>query len=209
MTSIAEEFGASAGAKLSFSQKELDGMVHEAVVKESEQLLRLALAVGGSPLGLSNSKHRLSPLGDTILNNKPALARILLAAGASVDDAVYPNSATPLMLTVIHQAHEIMDDLIARKALLNKTDNKDRTALIIAAQLVDDVAVEKLLAAGADAGLVARDGRTALAIVQDMLKAEGALTDQGVVSAKRIVALFEKYAPSNKPALRGRTPGMQ
>ena len=108
---------------------------------------------------------RSDPVGPLLnlpaANGSLACARVLLAAGAPVDDAD-PSGLTPLMCAA-HQGHEEMVRLLLEAgASLEQRDQEGYTALMFAANEGESDCVCALLEAGADVNATDREGSTAL-----------------------------------------------
>lgn len=98
-------------------------------------------------------KRRFEPLID-----------LALAAGATVDDPAqdYRGSERSLLHAAIAAAdHAMVDWLLAQGPRLETWDRFARTPFLVAARMSDVSTMEKLLAAGANAGAVDRFGQTA------------------------------------------------
>jgi uncharacterized protein len=95
------------------------------------------------------------------------VARLLLDHGVDVN-AHYGHNLTALMWAAGHSSEagtkdiaEVMTLLIERGALIDERDDRGRTALMIAAELDHEAAVDLLLAHGADKSLKDNQGKTA------------------------------------------------
>ena len=111
------------------------------------------------------------------------VVRRLLDAGVDVN-AHAGNELTPLMWAAGHDegvgaaaVDRVVDVLLTHGAALDATDNRGRTALMIAAALGDGSTVALLLQRGADRTLKDKDGKTALDLaandeVRERLKAK-------------------------------------
>src|SRR5581483_11237407 len=112
----------------------------------------------------------------------PAVVRLLLDHGVDVN-ARYGNDLTTLMWAAgysdeagVKDVVEVMTMLLDRGARIDDTDNRGRTALMIAAELNHAVAVDLLLARGADKTLKDKEGKrasdlTSLTALRDKLAA--------------------------------------
>ncbi len=112
----------------------------------------------------------------------PAVVRLLLDHGVDVN-ARYGNDLTTLMWAAgysdeagVKDVVEVMTMLLDRGARIDDTDNRGRTALMIAAELNHAVAVDLLLARGADKTLKDKEGKrasdlTSLEALRDKLAA--------------------------------------
>ncbi len=97
------------------------------------------------------------------LHGHAEIAELLLHAGAELD-ARDLHGVTPLMEAARAGSNRVLQRLVFRKPNPDFTDQTGRTALIIACQSrqANDETVSLLLTLGADAGIVAKDGRRAI-----------------------------------------------
>lgn len=136
----------------------------------------LAVISGGNPdnaevAALIAAGASLEETADDLSHRTPLLAAcstgrceeaaaLLLKAGAN-PEARNKNGATALMSAVLMKNEEMVDLLIAHKAKIDDDGFKGMTPLMWAANLGARGIVRKLLAAGADADIVSRQGKTA------------------------------------------------
>ncbi|HTB20553.1 MAG TPA: ankyrin repeat domain-containing protein, partial [Bryobacteraceae bacterium] len=92
-------------------------------------------------------------------NRKAALAQI--RAGADVN-AAQPDGTRPIHWAVYKVDHELLDELIAKKAKVEVANQFGSTPLAEAAKLADARMVKALLDAGARPDTPNQDGETAL-----------------------------------------------
>lgn len=184
-------------ARLTFTQGELDDMVEAALESESENLLRLALATGGNPDGAAGTL--LTPLVNAAEDGKTGMMKLLLDHDAHIDLPGRPSGVTALIQSVVFHRYEGITLLLARKANPDKQDGRGRTPVLVAAELLDGLAIEMLLKAGANPATPDNTGMTPLGIVKKKA-ASGLLTQSGEKEAKRIIALLEAaLAPKQSP----------
>jgi ankyrin repeat protein len=95
------------------------------------------------------------------------VARLLLDHGVDVN-AHYGHDLTALMWAAGHSSEagtkdiiEVMTLLIDRGARIDERDDRGRTALMVAAELNHEAAVDLLLSKGADKSLKDKQGKTA------------------------------------------------
>ncbi|MDR3387436.1 MAG: ankyrin repeat domain-containing protein [Rudaea sp.] len=97
------------------------------------------------------------------LHQHADIARVLLEAGAQID-LLDAHSTTALMEAARAGAHDVLDVFADYRPAVDMVDAFGRSALIIASQSKQacEVTVRRLLALGADRGLVAADNRRAV-----------------------------------------------
>jgi uncharacterized protein len=131
-------------------------------------ILRLLLDAGLDPRG--NAVEQYSPLCMAARGNRAECVRMLLAAGAHLEETDTVSRATPLMLAAEALAVESVDVLLAHGANPNARDHKNCTPLMYAVMLGDPEVVEivrALVRAGADTELVNDHGQTFWDITED------------------------------------------
>jgi len=112
-------------------------------------------------------------------NGNPQAVQVLLESGVDVN-ARYGNNLTELMWVAGHEdgagtndVADILTLLIDHGARLDDQDNRGRTALMIAASLGHEKAVEILIARGANKGVHDKEGKTAMDLsANDALRVE-------------------------------------
>jgi hypothetical protein len=110
------------------------------------------------------------------------IVKILLNAGANVNEQAGDRLSTALIDAVAGRHHGIVKDLLARGANVNLKSRDGQSALIIAVGINDEVAAELLLKAGANAD------------EPDNLGASGRKY-AGLFNHPIMVSLFDTYAP--------------
>ncbi len=131
----------------------------------NEALVRLLIDRGADPkLGDATGK---APICYAVARGYGKVVRVLLDHSIDVN-ARYGNDLTALMWAAGHEdaagssdVADVIGLLIDRGARLNDQDNRGRTALMIAASLGHENAVDLLLAKGADKALRDKSGKTA------------------------------------------------
>lgn len=114
----------------------------------------------------------LAPLHAAALGDRLEVARLLLAAGAPVDERAGDLGATPLILAA-RRGHERVCTLLLRHgaSVKARTQLDGYTALHWAAERGHAEVVAALLDAGADVNEPTRDGRTALVLATNLDRA--------------------------------------
>lgn len=150
--------------------------IEAAAYMGNEMLVRLLLAKGADPKRTDATGK--GPLCYAVARGFTSVAGALLDQSVDVN-ARYGNDLTALMWAAGHDdgagsndIGDVITLLIARGARLNDQDNRGRTALMIAASLGHEKAVEVLLAHGADRSMRDKSGKTAadLAVNDDLRK---------------------------------------
>ncbi len=113
----------------------------------------------GSPIDERNYFKRTA-LKEAIIRNKRDIVKILIEAGANVNDEAY--GWTPLGLAITCAGEEIFKDLIVAKADYSERFGNGKTLLIAAAGLGRKDIVEVLLDLGADINATDDNGSNAL-----------------------------------------------
>jgi ankyrin repeat protein len=108
--------------------------------------------------------HGHPPLYHAILSGSLTTVHALLEAGAHTNDE-YRNGWTPMMIAAREGDHEIGNALSSRGAIPDKSGADGLTPLHVAAMCGSRVFYKWLIAAGANAGLRDRRGRTAKQVV--------------------------------------------
>lgn len=131
----------------------------------NEAIVKLLLANGGDPR-LKDATGK-GPICYAAARGFTKIASLLLDHSVDVNTR-YGNDLTALMWAAGHEdgagtsdIADVLRLLIARGARLNDQDNRGRTALMIAASLGHQRAVEVLLAHGADRALRDKSGKSA------------------------------------------------
>lgn len=139
--------------------------IEAAAYMGNESLVRLLIQKGGDPERIDATGK--GPLCYAVARGFTKVANELLEHRIDVN-ARYGNNLTALMWAAGHDDGAGSDDvadvitlLISRGAHINDQDNRGRTALMIAASLGHQRAVEVLLAHGADRTLHDKSGKTA------------------------------------------------
>ena len=106
--------------------------------------------------------YQRTPIFEAVQFDRKDLVQALIIAGANVSHAD-TSGFTPLMMAAanVRSDGEVLDMLIRAGAQLDAQNYQGLTALMIAAGSAERVLVEKLVAAGANATLRDRAGRTA------------------------------------------------
>lgn len=150
--------------------------IEAAAYMGNEAIVRLLLTKGADPQTADTTGK--SPICYAVGRGYLKIARVLLDHSVNVN-ARYGNDLTVLMWAAGHEdgagssdVADVMELLIARGARLNDQDNRGRTALMIAAALGHEKAVDVLLAHGADRTIRDRQQKTAadLAATDDLRK---------------------------------------
>ena len=110
--------------------------------------------------------EKLTPLMVASVYGRLELMRVLLAAGAKVNQANV-DGGTALMTASVRGQVEAIRVLLAAGAQVNQADADGLNALILASQFGRVQAFTALLAAGADPRLVATNGASALGVAQN------------------------------------------
>ena len=137
-----------------------------AAFKGNDRIVETLLAHGADPkLRDSTSKAAMVYAASRGFDD---IVQRLLEAGVDAQER-YGNELTALMWAAGHYdgvgaaaIERVVDLLLAHGAGLDATDNRGRTALMIAAALGDVATVDCLLRHGADRALKDKDGKTAL-----------------------------------------------
>jgi uncharacterized protein len=139
--------------------------IEAAAYMGNEPLVRLLLDKGADPKTADATGK--APICYAVGRGYANVARVLLDQSIDVN-ARYGNDLTALMWAAGHEdaagssdVADVIALLIDRGARLNDQDNRGRTALMIAASLGHEKAVDVLLAKGADKGLRDKAGKTA------------------------------------------------
>jgi ankyrin repeat protein len=164
------------GADVNFPGRSGLTPVEAAAYVGNEALVRILLEKGADPKRTDATGK--GPLCYAVARGYSKVAALLLAHSIDVN-ARYGNDLTALMWAAGHEdaagssdVADVLTLLIDRGAHLNDQDNRGRTALMIAAGLGHEKAVDVLLARGADRGLRDKTGKTAadLAANEDLRK---------------------------------------
>lgn len=139
--------------------------IEAAAYMGNESIVRLLLDKGADPNNTDATGK--SPICYAVGRGYTKVARVLLDHSVNVN-ARYGNGLTALMWAAGHEdgagssdVADVIELLIARGARLNDQDNRGRTALMIAAALGHEKAVDVLLAHGADRTIRDRQQKTA------------------------------------------------
>lgn len=155
--------------------------IEAAAYMGNEPLARLLLDKGADPKKADATGK--APICYAVGRGYANVARVLLDHSIDVNTR-YGNDLTALMWAAGHEdaagssdVADVLALLIDRGARLNDQDNRGRTALMIAASLGHERAVDVLLAKGADKGLRDKTGKSAAD-----LAANGALRKKLAIS---------------------------
>lgn len=139
--------------------------IEAAAYMGNEPLVRLLLDRGADPKKADATGK--APICYAVGRGYANVARVLLDHSIDVNTR-YGNDLTALMWAAGHEdaagssdVADVLALLIDRGARLNDQDNRGRTALMIAASLGHERAVDVLLAKGADKGLRDKTGKSA------------------------------------------------
>lgn len=139
--------------------------IEAAAYMGNEPLVRLLLDKGADPKKADATGK--APICYAVGRGYANVARVLLDHSIDVNTR-YGNDLTALMWAAGHEdaagssdVADVLALLIERGARLNDQDNRGRTALMIAASLGHERAVDVLLAKGADKGLRDKTGKSA------------------------------------------------
>jgi len=131
----------------------------------TDQVVGLLLDKGGDPKKADTTGK--APICYAVARGFPKVVRLLLDHGVDVN-ARYGNDLTALMWAAGHEEAagssdvvDVLTLLIDRGSRLDDQDNRGRTALMIAASLGHEKAVDVLLARGADRTLHDKSGQSA------------------------------------------------
>ncbi len=131
----------------------------------NDQIVRLLLDKGGDPKKADATGK--APICYAVARGFPKVVRLLLDHAFDVN-ARYGNDLTALMWAAGHEdaagssdVADVLTLLIDHGAHIDDQDNRGRTALMIAASLGHEKAVDVLLARGADKALHDKAGKTA------------------------------------------------
>ena len=137
-----------------------------AAFKGNDKIVELLIAGGADPKLVDQTGK--AAITYAAARGFADVVRRLLDAGVAAD-ARYGNELTALRWAAGHDegvgaraAEAVLGLLLDRGAWIDAADNRGRTALMIAAELVDSAVVELLLKRGADRALRDRQGKTAL-----------------------------------------------
>lgn len=159
------------------------GEIHQAVIDGDaprvEALLASDRSLASSPD--ESDPFRSLPLHFAAMHGRVEIAKLLLNAGARVDDGDSDGS-TPLDCAAQRRKAEMVEFLLARGANPNRRDRNGAYALSFAASAGDSSLVARLLEAGADLHFRSADGLTLLhyAASRRMRGFAQQLIDQGV-----------------------------
>lgn len=139
--------------------------IEAAAYMGNESIVRLLLNKGADPQSTDTTGK--SPICYAVGRGYAKIVRVLLDHSVNVN-ARYGNDLTALMWAAGHDdgagssnVADVIELLIARGAHLNDQDNRGRTALMIAAALGHENAVNLLLAHGADRTIRDKQQKTA------------------------------------------------
>jgi uncharacterized protein len=150
--------------------------VEAAAYMGNEMIVRLLLAKGADAKRIDTTGK--GPICYAVARGFTKVASVLLDQSLDVN-ARYGNDLTALMWAAGHEdgagssdVADVVTLLIDRGARLDDQDNRGRTALMIAASLGHEKAVDVLLAHGADRSLRDKAGKTAadLAVNEELRK---------------------------------------
>jgi ankyrin repeat protein len=136
----------------------------EAAKARDGEALRAILARPGVDLAVQDANGGTA-LTEAVINGNHDNARLLLAAGASVEQTVASKRYTPLMLAAMTGDDRMIAMLLEASPDVNAADSLGTTALMWAAYAADhghSAAVDLLLRAGADPSIENRRGESAL-----------------------------------------------
>lgn len=175
--------------------------LEEAIGSNDPAVLEKALAK--KPDVNKADKNGVTPLMSACRQGNLDMVKILLEAGANVNEPKSPKGRTPLMVACAYYSDvEVCKLLIARGADVNAKANDGTTALMLAADNAKAGVVELLLAQKADINVKDKNGKTALdhaqAVDTETLKT-GAMNGQSYRMDKdEVVSLLQKAALPNK-----------
>jgi ankyrin repeat protein len=141
---------------------ELDDALRYAACGDDLAAVQELLAAGASVNGVGESGY--TPLMGAINNQRIAIAKILIDAGADVNARISGNGDTPLTLPLYYKrdSSEGVSLLLAKGANPNTANSVGRSALMLATFGQPVSAVKDLLQAGANVNAQDRNGNTAL-----------------------------------------------
>jgi ankyrin repeat protein len=150
--------------------------IEAAAYMGNESIVRLLLDKGADPRDVDTTGK--SPICYAVGRGYAKVVRVLLDHSVNVNTR-YGNDLTALMWAAGHEdgagtsnVADVIELLIARGAHLDDQDNRGRTALMIAASLGHEKAIDVLLAHGADRTIRDKEQKTAadLAATDDLRK---------------------------------------
>src|SRR5690606_13838547 len=106
--------------------------------------------------------ERLPAVAKAVINDNGPLLDQLLRKDPKAVHTVLDDGSTLLILAIKHQKPKMVNALIKHDANINQAAYRGVTALHVAVQTDQEDLVERLLAAGADAGIADNSGRDAL-----------------------------------------------
>uniref|UniRef100_A0A1I8IYK5 Protein kinase domain-containing protein n=1 Tax=Macrostomum lignano TaxID=282301 RepID=A0A1I8IYK5_9PLAT len=112
--------------------------------------------------GRDSDNHRMTPLMRAAWANLPDMIRLLLKAGARLDDSDSESGASALHIAARENASAAVAALIDAQANVDARDRVRRTPLMLCAALGHRTVGEQLLRAGADTDLQRDTGYTAM-----------------------------------------------
>ncbi|KAF3386750.1 Ankyrin repeat domain-containing protein 50 [Penicillium rolfsii] len=139
-----------------------DSALHYSAFKNNSEIARLLIA-HGAPLNLPN-KYGRTPLHLTGLYNSPKVAEVLLAAGAEVD--LKDQWGETALQIATSQEVEICPALVEHGASLPKLRNELNMILDLAVIYGNEVAVRRLVGAGAEVWRKNSSGHTPFALAR-------------------------------------------
>src|SRR5580698_7292290 len=183
------------------TQPKVCGLIMTSWIPMSSRILTLLVVAAAIPVWAQAQKGSLATLIQEG-NRKAALAQI--RAGADVN-AAQPDGTRPIHWAVYKVDHELLDELIAKKAKVEVANQFGSTPLAEAAKLADARMVRALLDAGAKPDTPNQDGETALMlaiktgelpVVQMLIKA-GANVNARETFHNQTALMWAAAAPKN------------
>jgi cytohesin len=157
----------SAGASINESNREGVSAIMLALApgsNASAETIRALLKLGANPNGKSYDTISvlMGAIAAAMETGNSEIVALLLENGAAPDQSTW-DGLSPLMMAAQKSRDGTLFDLLAQAgADLNRGNNQGMTALMVAAAASNTLAVEKLLALGADPAREDRDGLTPL-----------------------------------------------
>jgi ankyrin repeat protein len=141
---------------------ELDDTLGYAACGDDPEAVQKLLAAGANVNGAGESGY--TPLMGAINNQRIAIAKILIDAGADVNARIPQMGDTPLTLPLYYKSDssEVVSLLLAKGANPNTSNSLGRSALMLATFGQAISVVKELLKAGAKVNAQDRNGNTAL-----------------------------------------------